>query len=259
MPSGILSRFQGRMPDNIFMPNDTSAAPQRGPAIIAIDGPAGSGKSTVAAALARRFGLLNLETGAMYRALALKALQQGIAVDDAAAVTALTRTTRILLAPGDGGNRVLLDGTDVTGALRTPEITGAASHVSVHPDVRSWMVSEQRAMSVGAERGVVMEGRDIGTVVFPNATVKVFLDASVEARGNRRFHQQAQVPGTRESLDAITREIADRDARDRTRETSPLKAADDAIVIDTTGMSLDAVVEKVSSLVESAMGQQASR
>ena len=218
------------------------------PIIVAIDGPAGSGKSTVATALAKQFGLLNLETGAMYRALAWKALQQGIPVDDAKAVTELAGRSGILLEPGASGNRVLLDGQEVTVQLRSPEVTAAASHVSVHPDVRSWMVAEQRAMGMRSQNGVVMEGRDIGTVVFPEATVKIFLDASVEARGDRRFQQQRGSLNM-ETKDTITREIAERDARDRTRETSPLKPAADAVQIDTTGMPLEAVVQRVSDLV----------
>ena len=158
--------------------------------VVAIDGPAGSGKSTVAAALAKRFGLLNLETGAMYRALAQKAMRLGLDLDDAGAVTALTASTRIVLEPGASGNRVLLDGEDVTATLREPAVTAAASRVSVHPAVRAWMVAEQRAMGAQSASGVVMEGRDIGVVVFPNAAVTIFLDASVEARGDRRFPQQ---------------------------------------------------------------------
>ncbi len=219
--------------------------------IVAIDGPAGSGKSTVAAALAKQFGLLNLETGAMYRALAWKALQHGTTLDDATAMTALTGETIIHLEPGSAGNRVLLDGTDVTDLLRTPEVTAAASHVSVHPAVRTWMVAEQRSMGLRAPSGVVMEGRDIGTVVFPQAKVKVFLDASVEARGDRRFQQQGS-PSAGESKEQITREIAERDARDRTREASPLKPSPDAMVIDTTELSLDAVIARVAALLEAA-------
>lgn len=236
------------------MPFSAAAAPSRPSLIVAIDGPAGAGKSTVAAHLARHFGLLNLETGAMYRALALKATEGATPLDDAAAVTALTEQTSIVLQPGEGSNRVLLDGRDVTALLRTPEITAAASRVSVHPDVRHWMVAAQRAMGQSAPTGVVMEGRDVGTVVFPNATVKLFLDASVEARGDRRF---LQVGGTEsaqaEDRASITRDIADRDARDRNREVSPLRPADDAIRIDTTSMTLDEVLQQATALVQSAM------
>ncbi len=228
------------------MPGTAASGP-----IVAIDGPAGAGKSTVAASLARQFGLLNLETGAMYRALALKALTTGVAVEDAAAVEALTRTTRMQLEPGDRGNQVVLDGTDVTERLRAPEVTAAASRVSVHPTVRAWMVAEQRAMGLRAPNGVVMEGRDIGTVVFPDATVKLFLEASVEARGDRRFQQQGETSA--ELKARITEQIAERDGRDRSRETGPLKPAGDAIVIDTTAMSLDEVLERAAALVQAAV------
>ncbi|HEY1963367.1 MAG TPA: (d)CMP kinase, partial [Acidobacteriaceae bacterium] len=137
------------------------------PLIVAIDGPAGAGKSTVARALAERFGLLNLESGAMYRAFALKAIAAGIATSDAAALEALAHATQVRLEPGQDGNRVLLDGVDVTSQLRTPQITAAASEVSVHPPIRRWLVALQQAL--GAKGNVVMEGRDIGTVVFPHA------------------------------------------------------------------------------------------
>lgn len=242
--------------------------------IVAIDGPAGAGKSTVAAALAHKFGLLNLETGAMYRALALKALSRNIDCDDPAAVSALASETRIELDPAASGNRVFLDGNEVTGQLRQSEVTAAASRVSIHPAVRAWMVAEQRAMGLRAPGGVVMEGRDIGTVVFPDATVKLFLDASVEARGKRRYQQQGETAHagpretvTRETLspealnretstrEAITRDIAERDRRDRNRETSPLRPADDAILIDTTTMPLEAVMAMATQLVQERLPQ----
>ena len=213
--------------------------------VVAIDGPAGAGKSTVAAHLARCFGLLNLETGAMYRALALKALRTGTAVDDADAVLALTVSTHIELQPGDGGNFVLLDGEQVTADLRTPEVTAAASHVSVHGAVREWMVRAQRSLGLASPAGVVMEGRDIGTVVFPEAAVKLFLDASVEARGDRRFAQQPEG----ESREAVVSEMRDRDSRDRTRAQSPLVPADDAVLLDTTTLSLEQVLAKAEALV----------
>jgi len=212
--------------------------------VVAIDGPAGAGKSTVAAHLARKFGLLNLETGAMYRALALKVSRKGINPDDAAAVTGVTAGTKIVLEPTETGNRVLLDGEDVTTLLRAPEVTALASRVSVHADVRRWMVSEQRSMALASGQGVVMEGRDIGTEVFPDAVVKIFLDASAEMRGERRFEQNPAI-----SLDETVREMKDRDARDRSRAESPLRPAEDAVVVDTTGMRLDEVVARVDDLV----------
>ncbi len=250
------------MPENGKGMNDTStsssseqraASSKRGP-IVAIDGPAGAGKSTVATHLAKTFGLLNLETGAMYRALALKAMGAGVGLEDAAALEAMTATTRMHLEPGEGGNRVLLDGVDVTTKLRAPEVTAAASRVSVHPPVRAWMVAEQRAMGLHSACGVVMEGRDIGTVVFPDATVKLFLDASVEARGDRRFQQQAGATAPNgESRERITQQIAERDGRDRSREASPLRPAEDAVVLETTGMSLDQVLVRAADLVRAAI------
>src|SRR5665213_117318 len=170
-----------------------AATAKRARPVIAIDGPAGAGKSTLAAHLARRFGFLNLETGAMYRALGLKAIQSDIGFEEEAALLALADETRIELQPQPDGNRVLLDGFDVSRRLREADVTSAASQVSVHPRVRTWMVEHQRAL--GAAGGVVMEGRDIGTAVFPDAEVKIFLDAAPEVRGNRRFRQVG--PGER--------------------------------------------------------------
>lgn len=242
----------------IPLENTGLAVPERRGPIVAIDGPAGAGKSTVAAALAQKFGLLNLETGAMYRALALKALRGGVDLDDAVSVTALTRETRIELEPGEVGNRVLLDGEEVTARLREGAVTGAASRVSVHPEVRAWMVAEQRSMGLRAWSGVVMEGRDIGTVVFPDATIKLFLDASVEARGNRRHQQQGETDVQAESREAITREIAERDSRDRNRMISPLRPASDAVVLDTTSLSLAEVVSRATDLVREVIARRSA-
>src|ERR1700691_5382649 len=160
----------------------------RGP-IIAIDGPAGAGKSTVARHLAQHFGLLNLETGAMYRAFALKAIMSDQDFDDACALERLARDTDIALEADRSGSRVFLDGADVTERIRDSDVTQGASRISVHPHIRAWMVDLQR--DLGRSGGVVMEGRDIGTVVFPDADVKVFLDASPEARSQRRYEQSS--------------------------------------------------------------------
>ncbi len=157
--------------------------------VIAIDGPAGAGKSTLAAHLARRFGFLNLETGAMYRALALKAIENDFAFDEEQPLLELAEHTRITLEPQLEGNRVLLDGNDVSRRIREQDVTSAASKISIHHNLRAWMVLQQRAL--GAAGGVVMEGRDIGTAVFPDAEVKIFLDAAPEVRGNRRYRQAA--------------------------------------------------------------------
>src|ERR1017187_7184368 len=158
--------------------------------IVAIDGPAGAGKSTIARHLARHFGLLNLETGAMYRAFALKALRADVPLDAADALENLAGQTIIHLESGDADNRVFLDGEDVTSLLREQAITDAASRVSVFPVIRAWMVRLQQQL--GARGGVVMEGRDIGTVVFPNADAKIFLDAAPEVRGMRSYDQLGQ-------------------------------------------------------------------
>src|SRR5277367_2096951 len=205
--------------------------------IVAIDGPAGAGKSTVAGRVAAQFGLLNLETGAMYRAFALKALENEIAPDEAAALERLAAETSIGLEPTPSGNRVLLDGNDVTARVRGAAVTQAASQVSVHPAIRRWMVELQRKL--GENGGVVMEGRDIGTVVFPDADIKIFLDASPEARGERRYEQS----GKTAPADAILREIRERDQRDRNRAQSPLRPAPDAVVIDSTDLTLEQVVD----------------
>jgi len=235
----------------------------RGP-IVAIDGPAGAGKSTVARHLAQHFGLLNLETGAMYRAFALKALRADQDFDDADQLEKLARETEITLEADRAGNRVLLDGEDVTERIRDSDVTQGASRVSVHPAIRAWLVDLQRAM--GQTGGVVMEGRDIGTVVFPDADVKVFLDASPEARSQRRYEQNqsaangqpssgyehnAEARNAPSSSDrsAITQALRERDERDRNRANSPLRPAPDAIVIDSTSLTLDQVLARIEDLV----------
>jgi cytidylate kinase len=222
------------------------------PLIVAIDGPAGAGKSTVARALAQRFGLLNLESGAMYRAFALKALEAGIATSDARALDLLAHSTDVRLEAGPDGNRVLLDDVDVTSRLRTPEITAAASQVSVHPPIRRWLVRLQQAL--GAQGNVVMEGRDIGTVVFPDAPVKIFLDASPEKRGERRYEQNRGTAVATQLPVKVLEEIRERDRRDRTRADSPLRPAPDATIIDSTDLTLDQVIERSAALVEQYLG-----
>ena len=214
--------------------------------VIAIDGPAGAGKSTLAAHLARYFGFLNLETGAMYRALALKAIQNDVDFDEEAALMALAENTAIALEPVLEGNRVLLDGMSVSQRVREADVTAAASRVSVHARVRAWMVDQQRAM--GAAGGVVMEGRDIGTVVFPDAEVKIFLDAAPEVRGNRRYRQGVPMV-ERETQEDVIRELRERDERDRNRAESPLRPAPDAVILDSTGLTLEQVLETAERLV----------
>lgn len=215
--------------------------------IVAIDGPAGAGKSTIARHLARHFGLLNLETGAMYRAFALKALRSDLPLEDVSALQTLATETEIRLEPGEEENRVLLDGEDVTGLIRNQTVTDAASRVSVFPAIRAWMVQMQQQM--GAQGGVVMEGRDIGTVVFPHAQVKIFLDAAPEVRGLRRFDQLG--PAATVPPEEVIRELRARDERDRNRADSPLKAADDAVLLDSTDMTLEQAVQAAEEIVAS--------
>jgi CMP/dCMP kinase len=229
--------------------------------IIAIDGPAGAGKSTVARHLAAHFGLLNLETGAMYRAFALKSLRSGVDPDEASGLEHLAASTVIDLEPTPTGNRVLLDREDVTDLIRDPEVTQAASRVSVHPTIRAWMVYLQREM--GKAGGVVMEGRDIGTVVFPDADIKFFLDASPEARSQRRYEQAAGPIAVAASANGmsqqeITRELRERDERDRNRAQSPLRPAPDAIIIDSTSLSLDQVLDRIESVVSEKLEKTSS-
>ncbi len=238
--------------------------------VIAIDGPAGAGKSTLAAHLARRFGFLNLETGAMYRALALKAIDHDYGFDEEVPLLELADRTRITLEPQQEGNRVLLDGTDVSRRIREQDVTSGASQISVHSNLRAWMVDQQRAL--GAAGGVVMEGRDIGTAVFPDAEVKIFLDAAPEVRGNRRFRQVVPNPGVnniepagsdrapadpqtaeehRLAEEAIIKDMKERDYRDRHRAQSPLQPAEDAVILDSTAMTLDEVLARAEEIVRS--------
>jgi cytidylate kinase len=212
--------------------------------IIAIDGPAGAGKSTIASRLARKLGYVNLESGAMYRALALKAIDRDASFDDEAALVKLARDARIQLEPTLGGNRTLLDGRDVSSRIRERDVSEGASRVSVHPKVRELMVARQREMGAGG--GVVMEGRDIGTQVFPDADLKIFLDADPVVREQRRMAQQKIKGDVGANL---AQELRERDRRDRTRAASPLVAAKDALVINSSAMSEDEVLAQVDGLV----------
>lgn len=226
--------------------NNSSKPNARRP-IIAIDGPAGAGKSTIARHLARYFGLLNLETGAMYRAFAFKALNAGISLEDVPALLALSAQTSISLEPTELGNLVFLDGLDVTGQLREPSVTDGASRVSVHPQIRAWMVGLQQQL--GAAGGVVMEGRDIGTVVFPHADVKIFLDAAPEVRGLRRYDQLDSTAAAEVQPEEVVHELRARDERDRNRADSPLKPAPNAVLLDSTHLTLDEVVAQAEAIV----------
>lgn len=224
-------------------------APKRTRPVIAIDGPAGAGKSTLAAHLARKFGFLNLETGAMYRALALKAIDNDLDLEDEAPLLELAGHTTIALEPALEGNRVLLDGRNVSSRVRAGDVTSAASRISVHARLRVWMVNQQRALGIAG--GVVMEGRDIGTAVFPDAEVKIFLDAAPEVRGSRRYLQtnSGQVKSMPVTEADVLADLKARDDRDRNRAESPLRPADDAVILDSTAMSLDQVLARSEEIV----------
>jgi len=216
------------------------------PLVIAIDGPAGAGKSTVAQKLAARLGLTYVDSGATYRAAALKVLQSGVPPDDEQRVAKLIAQTDIRITTEGSQSRVLVDGQDVTEKIRTPEVTLAAARVSRLPEVRAKLVAVQRTCAVG--RGVVMEGRDIGTVVFPNAALKVFLKADPEERARRRLRQDRK-EGRSATLEQTAYEIGRRDQLDAERKISPLVAAPDAVQIDSTNLLADQVVEQILELV----------
>jgi cytidylate kinase len=213
--------------------------------VVAIDGPAGAGKSTVARRLAARLGFTYIDTGAMYRAVALWALRQGVDPSDAYRVESLARAASIRFAPGGSG--VELNGEDVTEAIRTPEVAAAASQVATCAGVRSTLVAKQRAMAETAS--VVMEGRDIGSVVFPDAEVKVFLDAGEQERIRRRLAESAPALADPGAAQAVAEQIRERDLRDRGRRESPLVQAPDAVYLDTTGLTIEQVEEAILKIV----------
>ncbi len=230
--------------------------------IVAIDGPAGSGKSTVAHAIADRCGLVFLDTGAMYRCVTLACLEGGVSPDDADAVAEVAQNIGIGFETEDGAQRVLLDGKDVTAQIRTPEIDRAVSPVSAIPAVRTVMTSLQR--KVGEQGNVVAEGRDIGTVVFPDAEVKIFLTADAEARALRRALQRegmdaaidAQATADEASVQAILADIRKRDEYDSSRKEAPLRAAEDAHQIDSSNLTLEEVIAQVIGYMEEAGWQR---
>lgn len=217
----------------------------RGP-VIAIDGPAGAGKSTVSRALARRLGLRYVDTGAMYRVVGLMASRQGLDLEDTGALAELCDAVEIRFEDVDGELRVWADDCDVTEEIRSGAAGQQASRISAVAVVRERLVARQRAM--GREGGVVMEGRDIGTVVFPDADVKVFLTASLEERARRRW-ADLRARGEQVSLADVREEIARRDARDQGRAHSPLRPAPGAVVVDTTGVAVEEVVRRIAQLV----------
>jgi cytidylate kinase len=219
---------------------------------VAIDGPAGVGKTTSAKALASRLGYLYVDTGAMYRALALEALRSGVSVDDAEAAGELAARCDVGLRPdGAGGVQVFLNGQDVTALIRTPEVSDGASRISVHRGVRERMVALQQDLARSG--GVVMEGRDIGTRVLPDAEVKIYLTATAEERARRRWTEMKS-RGEAVPFDAVLAQIRERDARDTGREVDPLRPADDAVTIDGTHLSLEDQVEALLRVVRSRGG-----
>jgi len=229
--------------------------------IIAIDGPVGSGKSTVARRVAELLRYTYLDSGAMYRALAWKALERGVPLDDAARLETLATETRIDLKAERDGVHVRVDGADVTHAIRTPEISEATSRISVIPGLRRRMVAEQQR--AGRKGSVVMEGRDIGTVVFPRADLKIYLDANVEVRAERRL-RELQTRGQSVTPDQMLEDVRDRDRRDKGREASPLVRAPDAVLVDNTAMDVEETARLIVLLarqqeVEKQRGKEAGR
>jgi len=214
--------------------------------VVAIDGPSGAGKGTVARAVAEALGFRHVDTGAMYRAVAWKALRDGVDVSRASDVARVATEAVFALDRG-----VSIDGHDVTAAIRTPEIDAAAAAVAKHAEVRQVLVQRQRAYGQG--RGLVMEGRDIGTVVFPNADVKIFLDASPDERARRRATDPAHAAGRSAAVDRVAEDLAARDQADRTRSASPLMRASDAVYVDTTGRPVADVVAHVLDVVTRAL------
>ena len=219
--------------------------------IIAIDGPAASGKSTTARLVAERLGYVYVDTGAMYRAVTLAVLRSGLDPHDRHAVETLAEGSAILLERNDGAAvRVLLNGEDVSAAIRTPEVTANVSLISSYPGVRRRLVDLQRQ---AAERGgIVLDGRDIGTVVFPNADVKIFMVADIDARARRR-HAELEILGAEVSIDGLAAQLAERDRQDSTRDASPLRKADDAVEIDTSVLTVEQQVERVVALARARL------
>jgi cytidylate kinase len=220
--------------------------------IIAIDGPSGAGKGTIARAVAARLQYRHIDTGAMYRAVAWKAMQQGVDIRAEAATAAIAERAAFELDQG----RVFIDGHDVTRAIRTQEIDAAAAHVARHPAVRRVLVARQRNLGIGG--GIVMEGRDIGTAVFPDADIKIFLDASPEERARRRANDPAHRASEAGGLSDVATALAERDRIDSTRAASPLARAADAHHIETTGLGVDAVVDRVMATIEAVLSRRPS-
>lgn len=218
--------------------------------IVAIDGPAGAGKSTVAKRLAKELGYTYMDTGAMYRAFAWRVMEQGMDLSDERELRRVLQQTNIELVEHFGRPGVLLNGVDVTDRIRTPELSQLASRVSTSKIVRERMVELQRA--IGSQGGVVAEGRDIGTVVFPDAEVKIYLDASSQERARRRF-EEFRGQGSRVTMEETVSEMEERDRRDKERDVAPLRKAEDALVIDSTDSAVDGVVERIMQEIKKKM------
>lgn len=214
---------------------------------IAIDGPAAAGKSTIAKITAEKLKYTYIDTGAMYRALTYKAIQERIELSNGKALGALLAATDILLVPSENGQAVIMDGKDVSEVIRSSEVTSAVSEVAAHEEVRTLMVEKQRQLGEGS--GVVMDGRDIGTHVLPNADLKIFMTASVEERALRRYAEN-QMRNIDTPLEELKQEIRERDEADSNRKVSPLKQADDAILLDTTSMTIEEVSDEISRLAK---------
>lgn len=226
------------------------------PFIVAIDGPAGAGKSTVSKLLARRMGYQLVDTGAIYRCVALEASRRGIALDDDEKLGALLSELHVSFKVVGEENRVILGVEDVSGLIRTPEISMGASKVSSRPVVREGLLSVQRRLALMAEQGAILEGRDIGTVVFPDADMKFFLDASPETRARRRFEELFQ-KGVESSLEEVLADQTQRDKQDASRDVAPLRPADDAVLVDSSSMPLSDVVRMLEKQIRARLAQKA--
>lgn len=225
---------------------------QNNVAVIAVDGPGGAGKGELCLRLSKKYGFAILDSGAIYRVLAYAALKKGIALDAEKELSSLAANLNLSFKEVNNAVAVILDGEDVSSFIRTEETGGAASKVAVLPEVRAALLQRQRDFAVTP--GLIADGRDMGTVVFPDATAKIFLDASAEERARRRV-SQLESRGVKADYDKILKEIADRDFRDRNRATAPLKPADDALVLDSTTLSIQEVVDTAVKFIESKLGR----
>ena len=220
---------------------------------VAIDGPAGAGKSSIAKAVAKDTGYIYVDTGALYRAVAHYTFEKGVSPDDSAAVVALLDGLEIKLAYSEGVQKVISQGNDVSGKIRTPEVSMAASKVSAIPEVRAFLFDLQK--KIAAENNIIMDGRDIGTVVLPDAQLKIFLTASAEERARRRFAELKDTEGV--TFESILADIIKRDENDMNRAVSPLKQAEDAVLVDTTEMTIEEVIALLEKMIKETEAKEA--